>query len=303
MRKFIIASSIAAALVVWGLIPAVIQFVAQRELLRLQTEGLRLKVTELSGARIGFSAESIEGWASIPTSGRGTFPISYRLDHVSTRLSFPLTHPWSPDATLTATAYAGAIDAEVGDILGSQTISGTLAGLELSQHPQLQAFGVERGALRASVINHPLTPFITTPASYSIELKGLSVLLPPMVRDIIKITSIQDGQLTGQASLQTDGRFTLSSWNLSSSVGKASLTGQGKLARLQSLEELSGRVRVNLSGPDGERIAPWLPLISNQRVQSSQRSFGCTFQVLPCDRLTTYDFRSGPLCSRITWDS
>jgi hypothetical protein len=299
-RRIVIAGLLVVALLVWALIPSVIQFIGQRELLRLQQRGAKVKVVNLTGQRVGLAAESVETWVPIQIAGtpNRTFPVSLILENARVNLSVPFFRPWSPGVRFSSAMYGGSVEGEVSDIGGSPLLTSSVQAVDLSLHPQMRALGVDSGSLTASTRDLPLTHTITTVGECAIELDRFAVSLPPMVRDIVKVESLRDGKLSLKASIQPSGRFSIKSGEFSSSLAQISLSGNGVARGLNTLEQASGTARITLLGEDGARLSQWLPLLTNQRVPASETSFSCAFELLPCTKLSGPDFRLGALCGK-----
>jgi hypothetical protein len=305
-RKPLVLGVLCIGLVAWIVLPSFIQYFAQRELLRYQVAGLKAKFTGLTGKRVGVAVESIEGWAAVPVqqgSRGGSFPLSYKLEDVNVLLRIPLLRPWDPGTTFDAQAYDGTISGSLKGLVTAPSLDVEVSNLNLSRHPQLQALGFESGLLSLAVVNHPLHRTPTAASDYQLTINQMTLQLPPAVRDLAKVATIEKGQLSAKLTVQPTGKFALSSCNLTSSLANASLTGRGTLAEMRTLSDFTGSVRVELLGADGARLSQWLPLLTNQRVSASERSFSCTLQVAACDKLSNSDFRVGARCGKATCGS
>jgi hypothetical protein len=301
IRKPLVIGVLCIGLMAWFLLPSFIQYFAQREVLRLQSAGLKAKFVGLSGRRIGIAVESIEGWVPVQQGGRvGSFPVSYQIDDALVLLSAPFLRPWEIGTKFSARAYQGSISGVVVGLSSSALLDADIAKIDLSLHPQLRALGLEAGLLSGAVQRHALNPIQTVTSEYQVTAEALRVTLPAAIRDIIKISSIDQGRLVLKLTLEPSGRFNLSSCSLTSSLVKASLSGRGSVASRKSLSDFQGTARVELLGDEGAKLAQWLPLLTNQRVSASDKSFSCAIQVGPCEKFSAFDFRIGPRCGKAT---
>jgi hypothetical protein len=172
--------------------------------------------------------------------------------------------------------------------------------LNMSLHPQLRALGFDSGELSLVVENHPLNTSSSTPSEYQVTVDQMAFTPPPAVRELVKISTIENGKLSARLTIQPTGRFVLSSCSLTSSLAQANLTGRGALIDMKSLDEFVGTMQVTLLGEDGAKLAQWLPLLTNQRLQGTDRNFSCALQIRACESLPGFDFRVGQRCGKAT---
>ncbi len=300
-RRFIIALLFIFA-AAWVLTPQIMHFLGQELLNTLHERGARIRVEGLSGTRVGLAAELIEGWASIPVGGSvKAFPISLKVDTPSTALRTPLLSPWSPQAVFHGTAYAGTVQGSLPLISAlKQRPSLTLAikGVDLSLHPQARAFGVEAGSVDAQVDNHPVSGLPDQEARYSLDMRGLSVTLPPMVAQIVKITTLANATVSAKATLKPTGNFTLEPCTLQSSLGAVELKAQGVWTG-SSVKDARGVVLFNLEGEQGALLRPWLGLLVPTARLPSEGPIQCDFRAGPCSGSGSTQVRLGSMCLRL----
>ena len=286
--------------VFWLLFPPLAHYLAQELVFDAQKRGVKLRVDGLEGRRFGIAAEGAEGWlaVSLPDGtdrrARRKVPISISAENLQVLARIPLLRPWGVGAQFSATAYGGSIQGIVDDVSSSPALSGTIRGIDLSQHPQLRALGVASGAVNIDVEQLPLGSVIPKDARYLVEVIGLRVELPPMVAVLAKLESVSDIRAKIQGALKTTGRFNISEGSLVGSFGRASLTAQGKLEELE-LREVSGSVDIELSGKDGEALRPWASLLSN--VSGSDAGVvHCAFKSGSCAATAPFLLNLGSLC-------
>ena len=300
-RRTLILGSLAIALLFWLLLPSFLQYFAQRELLKLHSSGIKLKVNGLIGKRVGLGAESVEGWLAIPVRNKtpvSNVPVNYRFEDIEVLARIPLLTPWKPGVTVNARAYGGRIDAVASDLTAAPTLSAEISQVNLSLHPQLRALGFDSGLLSALVKNHPLSLNQVSTSEYSVRVEQVELALPSSISDLIKISALSQGKLSCNLSLAPSGSFALPTCEFSSSAAKLTLSGRGTLIKMQSIDQFSGTLNVNLLGEDGAKLSQWMPILTNQRVRSVDSNFSCSLQIGACGSLSSFDFRIGPRCGR-----
>ena len=300
-QRSIIILFTAVLTVVWSVIPAITHYIATQAILTAQKSGLRFQVRDLVGQRIGLSASSIEGWAAVNTGHSKSYPISfsYKIEEVLAKVRLSFFPPALPRATVTASAYKGKIDLVISSILGSPTANFSIQALDLSEHPQLMALGVTSGVINARIAGQPAGFKWTKEASYALEISNLGFDLPPIFRDVTKISSISDGNLSARALVQPKGDFELTSCSINSSIGTGTITARGQISSSGNISSITGTLRVKLDRPDSEKLMAWIPLITDQRVSSSQNNFGCAFESTQCGEKPRFGFQLGSACVRV----
>lgn len=284
----------------WLLFPPLAHYMAQELVFDAQKRGLKFRVDGLEGRRFGIAAEGAEGWFSVSLPdgtdrpARRKLPISISAENLQLSARIPLLRPWGVGARFSATAYGGSIEGIVDDVPSSPVLSGTVRGVDLSQHPQLRALGVASGGVNIDVEQLPVGSTIPKDARYLVEVAGLRVELPPMVAVLAKLESVSDIRVKIQGALKTTGRFNISEGAVVGSFGRASVTAQGRLQELE-LRELAGSVDIELSGQDGEALRPWASLLSNAS-GSDAGVVHCAFKSGSCTATAPFLFNLGSLC-------
>jgi hypothetical protein len=285
------------------LAPSVFQFLVQRALIDAQQKGLRIDAQGISGLRFGIAADEIQAWIPVPIR-RGhvkEFPVLVEMKDVRGRMTFPVLTPWRVGALLTAESYKGAVSAKVSAPFAAPRLNLAIEHFSLSEHPQLSALGVESGSLSLAITGLPLKPTLPDKASYQVKATDLTVRAPPIIQSLARIDYIRDATLEAVAVVESSGKFSLSKSSLRSSLGEVTLSAQGKLSQTLTLEDLSGSLAVRLSGADSDKLAPWIPVITQQQVDASAKSFTCAIRSAACQRGGAgLELRIGPRCIRVS---
>lgn len=266
-----------------GITPSIIQFFAQREVLRLQRAGVRIQVDGITGFFVGVAAKQLESWIGIPVGpGRGAaFPLQIRAEDVRASAHFsPFTATTS--ATLKGTLYGGAADATITNLLRSPLLTARLQKIDISSHPQLSALGIESGAVDVSVANHPLRHVWSAEAQYSLTLERLSLHPPPSVQSVSGISQLSDGSVVLKATVSKDGELSINEGSFDSSLASGTLRGSSRITAGPELTEINLMFRINLNRQDSSKIAAWLPILTNQSVPRDASSFSCTVRSVGC---------------------
>jgi hypothetical protein len=217
------------------------------------------------------------------------------MERVNLRASSSLLAPWKLGARVTANAYGGSLEGTASNLLSNPVISGALSALDLSQHRQLRALGVDSGLVDVQVSNHPLALPATMDASYSIEARGVSVEFPPLIVQLARIRGLSDLNLKGEGVLRQSGRFQIRPFEIQGSFGEASLAAHG-LIQGNTVGELAGTLDVNLNGPDGENLKPWVGMLIRGDGEESAGTFHCAFRSGPCGTSAPMQVSLGELC-------
>jgi hypothetical protein len=292
MKRLVVTIGVCIALFV-VITPAVLQYFAQSYLTKLQTQGLRLKVRDLTGHFLGLSASSVEGWIPIPVDGRrGSLPVSIELSNLDAGVR------WSPLPSLRirAQAYNGTIEAEAPLLSSTPTLSFNIRDLDISQHPQLHPAGVTSGVVTASGSKLSLDPNHPRASTLRVQVDNLNLTTIPVVKQFTKIDSIRDASLIAEAAIKEDGSLTINPFSVTSSLGGAKGRATGTLPGKGRSPTLNGSIRFELSEGEGAQLATWLPILTNNAVDSSRRSFSLTIQAVPCTG--RYTARVGDICVR-----
>jgi hypothetical protein len=297
MKKFLVTLFVLIALVV-VITPSVLQYFAQSYLTTLQAQGQRLKVRDLQGHFIGLSASSIEAWIPVPIEkGRRSIPVSLDLSDVDVRLGWTLP----PRVRIHAKAYDGTIEIDA-PILGSApTASFSLSSIDLSQHPQIRPAGLSSGRLSMSGSSVALSPNTRQSSTLSINLRDVGVDTPPVVAQFAKIKTIRDGSLQAEIRTTEDGSVTVDPLSVTSSLGEARGRASGALPSPGAPVSFNANIRFQLSEDEGAQLANWLPIVTNNAVDSSRRAFSMQVRSVPCSG--PFSARAGDLCVNQTFSN
>jgi hypothetical protein len=301
LRRLLIAA-VLLLVISFFLTPPVMHFVGQELINRLQERGARVRVDGLAGRRIGLSADVVEAWLSLPLGKRNRFfPISLKIEDAVATVRPPLLSPWAPQVSLRGTSYGGSIAGSIPLLINlarQPNLQLSVVGVDLSLHPQARAFGVEAGIIDAGIEDHPITGLPRVEARYSIDLRGLSANLPPMVAQLAKISSISDGNLSAKAVFKSAGGFVLDPCSFQSSLGSLTLNARGMVSG-DSVKDLWGTIRINLDTEQGAQIRPWLGLLVPAARLPAAGPVQCDFRGGVCDGAAGTQVQLGPLCVRL----
>lgn len=296
-RPVIIALVVIAASVAVGLVPSLLQLVAERELIKLKERGIRVQVQGIAGFLLGLSATSAEGWAEIPIRSGAirSFPLQLSVENLIASVR-PKLNPFRTSVELSAAAYSGTLGASLSNLSGIPRITATIKGVEIGLHPQLRALGVERGQLDLAVAEHPLQPVWEEEAAYALEIKNVDLLPPSSVQQISGIARLTASRTTVQATIKKGGSLVINSGTFDSSLASGTLQGSAAIDSKGALYNINGTLRVNLDRDESPRLAAWLPLLTNQAVPSDAKNFVCNFRSTGCG--TAGVIRIGSFCLR-----
>jgi hypothetical protein len=295
MKKLLVSLFVLLALVA-ALTPSVLQFFAQRQITALQAQGHRFKVRDLQGHFIGLSASSVEG--SIPLridNGRRAVPVSVELSDVDVRVGWSLP----PSIYLRAMAYDGIIEVAAPILTRSPSLSFTVTNLDLSQHPQMRPAGLTSGRLTISGSNISLDPKARLASDLSVNLQELGVETLPIVAQFTKINVIRDGSLQAEVHTKEDGSVTVDPISVNSSLGGARGRASGILPSPGTPITFNANIRFQLSEDEGAQLSNWLPIITNNAIDSSRRAFSLQVRSVPCSG--PFSARAGDICVNQTF--
>jgi|GEM_PF-2775037 len=298
-RRFIIALLVVAVSVAIGLVPSILQFVAERELIKLKDRGIRVQVQGVSGFLIGVSATSAEVWVEIPVRSGAirSFPLQVSVENASVSLR-PRLNPLQTAAEFSAAAYSGSVGVTLTNLLASPRITANVEGLDIGLHPQLRALGIEQGALSVQVTEHPLGPVWESDATYALEIKDLSVLPSSSIQQISGVSRLEGGKASLKATIKKGGNLKIDSGSFDSSLASGTLLGSAVIDPKGDITNINGTIRVNLDRDGSSKLAAWLPILTNQTVSSEASSFVCSFRSATCGSSGT--IKVGTTCLRST---
>jgi hypothetical protein len=283
-RRLIIVTVVVLAAIAIGIIPSVVQFIAEREIMRLQSRGMRVQAQGVSGFILGITAQHIESWVPLRVSGAygGAFPLQLRVEDVRISARYrPLALQTLAQAQ--GVLYGGRAQATITNLLSAPELEAHVSQLDLSVHPQLRALGIESGLVDASVTKHPLGPRLSAEASYSVSIKDLEIYPPSSLRSISGVSRIANGHAHLKASINQDGLLSVQSSTFDSSLASGAIQGAVQITPDGGLRNLRASIRVRLDRPDSNKLVPWLPTLPGQGVSGDATNFICIFRSAPCD--------------------
>jgi hypothetical protein len=298
-RSIILVLVIILASVAIGLVPSVLQLVAERGLIKIRERGVRVQVHGIAGFLIGVSADSAEGWAEVPLKNGAirSFPVQITVENAAISLR-PRLNPFHSSVELSAAAYGGKLGATLTELFATPHISAQIDGLDIGLHPQLRALGMEQGSIRLSLTDHPLRPVWERDATYALDLKNVDLLPPSSIQQISGVSRLENGQASLRATIRRGGGLTIDSGTFDSSLASGTLLGSAGITTGGELTSVNATVRVNLDRDGSPKLAAWLPIITNQAVSSDAKSFVCNFRSANCG--SSGSIRVGAGCLRAT---
>jgi hypothetical protein len=282
-RRIILVTLAILAGVVIGIAPSVIQFFAERELVKLQQRGVRIQVESLSGFIVGISAKQVESWLPIGvrTAGVRTIPLQLQAEDVRVSAGFsPLALQLRVYAE--AAIYGGSAQATFTNLVSAPKVEGAARGVDVSIHPQLRALGIESGIVEATITNHPLDGKWKDDASYTLSLDNLEILPPGWLQTMGGISQVRNGRAVLRATVRQGGQLSLQSSSFDCSLASGSLQGTAIITESGDLMNVNASIRVNLDRPDSDKIGRWLPIIAGSGIASNATSFVCAIRSTRC---------------------
>ena len=294
--KKIVAGLVVTVALAVGLIPSLLQFVAQRYIGTLSSRDFRLTAREIEGHFVGISASSVELWIPLRLDSQsGAIPLSIQLQNVSVSIRAPLFPPRMPTVMFSANAYQGSISGELSELGRSPRLSLKLSGLALSDHPQLLALGITSGSLSCSAQGITLNSDQIKPASGEADIENLAFAPPPLVSRVTRISSVSNLNAHISAVVRDNGTFSIQPMVIDSSLASIQGRATGRIQR-QDLTSLQSIVQVRLRGSEGQSLAQWLPILSNNSLTSENSDFSISSRTSACTAHTPSLIRVGSVC-------
>jgi hypothetical protein len=289
-RKSIGLLLIVALAVTLGVTPSILRFVAESGLIQLKHRGIRIQADGINGFLFGVSAQNVEGWVTIKGSKPKScdwclqvpdFPVQLRAESVKASGGIRLFLP-QPFAKLTGILYGGAIDVVVANLFSNPIASGTVNRLDLSLHPQLRALGIEQGIVDVTATNHPISAKWESEARYTLRIQDVELAPPRAVTRLTGISRLQQGQIDLSATITPSGALTIETGSFDSSLASGKLNGTATLLPSGALSNINCKLELNLNRQDSNKVATWLPMLTNQAVSSQSERVLCTFRSASC---------------------
>lgn len=293
-RRAIIAVALLSIIAFAG--PPLMVVVAERYIGELQRRGIKISVDNLSGHLTGVSTSRASVWLAVPLQGsKAAIPVTLELARVKVSLGFSSSPFQAPVVRFSATMYGGDVAGSVTRVWGSPSLDLQVRDVDLSQHPQLRPAGLQAGLISARIEHLPLGTTSPQTTSLWVSLKNGSFAAPPTVSNLLNISALSDTNFETSAVLRDNGLFNFGPVTLDSSLVKVTGDGRGRLGMTKNLIQLSSLFHVQLVGPDAERVAQWLPLLTDSQLDSSHTSFSFALQDSLCTSKSLV-FRVGSTC-------
>lgn len=215
------------AVVVYFAWSPVAERLAQSALKEVASKGNNLGWKGLRVHGTSVSIESLEGWFPIRVNGSPfPIPIPYSFEKVYASAPIFSLLSGNPGGDFSLSAYGGVVEGRLANTASSPTLTVSVKGVQLFQHPTLQGFGITKGTLNASTTGLNLPTQAPPTGSFTIQVSDLSIPQLPQSVTQIPIPAL-DGVLMGvTGEVSTEGglpSLKLEKVELSSSL----LTAQG----------------------------------------------------------------------------
>lgn len=189
---------------------------------------------------------------------------------------------FNPSFTVSGKLYGGEVLAEIQSFPRSNSVTISklaINDVRLALHPQLQALGVNKGILRASLERAKLMPQQVEAESLSLEIIDLekpgSSMVPAFITGLPLDLNIPP--VMG-LSIKLRGIIKGGALRVSECTGKSNLAsfknlGDWTIALNKRTPNLKFEARMDLTDEGLALVGQWLPVISQQKLSANARSF------------------------------
>ncbi len=304
MRLRITIVSILAAfgVGVYFLWPTILRVVAQEALRAAQRSGARISWEGLTARGFTVSLESFGAWLPGPPLNKGIRPpIKIDLQRSQIRV-----RPWSlllldPVVDFTVRAYGGSIEGTATRVRTSPQVSARAQDVDLAKHDQLRALGLASALVSGTLSDFEGMRDNAAHGTFDIVVSQINVPKIPQSLSLIQLSPLSHGEIHLRGTLDPD-KLELTQLKITSSYG--SVDGAGKALNLsrRGSESADGEFRVAIGDEIHAQVAPFLPVLSNNVLQSSTRQFKARMKGFPCSRTPRAlgEIELGTLCLRFS---
>jgi|GEM_PF-6263304 len=271
----------AGAYLLW---PSVARILVQDALRSAQRQGARISWEGLSVDGLSVSVDSFAAWIpGPPVKGGFRPPIKVDLERSTLRIKPSSLILLDPYVEFSLKAYGGTIDGSVSSPLGkSPRLSADIKDVNLSRHEQLRALGLDSAVFWGLLKDIELTGGNLVNASFDVSIKSIEISRFPSLIPI-KLEPLKSGMIQVRGSFETE-TVDLSEVKLISSYGSAEGTCKALKINQPAHVSADGNFKVTIGESLFPTISPFLPMLSNNVLQSDTRQFNARLSGSPCSR-------------------
>lgn len=302
LRRTIVSIIAALGVGMYFLWPTILRVVAQEALRSAQRSGARISWEGLTVNGFTISFESFGAWFPGPRLNQGMRP-PIKIDLESSQFH---VRPWSlilldPVIDFTVNAYEGSIAGTASRVRTSPQLSAKIQGVNLAKHDQFRALGIASALVSGTLSDFERTPDNAAQGTFDIVVSQIEAPKIPQSLSLMKLSPLSRGEIHLQGTLDPD-KVELTQVKIDSSYG--SVDGVAKALNLlrRGSESADGEFRVGIGDEIHAQVAPLIPALSNNVLQSSTRQFKARMKGFPCSRgpRALGDLELGNLCLRFS---
>jgi hypothetical protein len=220
----------ATAVLSW---PSLLKYIVQSTLTEIRGSGVALSWNGVSTSMTSVKLEHATGWLPVPAAQRHgntlKIPISFDLQRLSVEVQGTSLLTLAPRFPFTAALYGGTVTGETQPLGSEPIITVAIDNVELGQHPQLAALGVQGGVISGSTKGLRLKKQQPPEGSFTLAVANLTP--PAAVLPSEHSHPIAPVDLSTSGSIK-DRTLVLDSLKLSSPLG--AIESSGKISGLQT---------------------------------------------------------------------
>jgi hypothetical protein len=265
-------------------------------------KGLRVRGTSLY-------IESLEGWVPIRVKGSPfPIPISSAVEKLKSTVPLLPLISGNPGGEFSFSAYGGVVDGSVANTATTPTLTLSIKGVQLFQHPTLQGFGISKGVLDASSSGITLLSEALPEGSFSIKISDLSIPQLPQTVTQIPIPALEGILLGITGEVASEGAspgLELNKVELASSLLTADGALKATLPQGSSRGSCEASFSVRLSDQGLQVLGSAITLgsaLMNSQLPTGTREFRIKATGIPLQRGCALPrVGIGPYCVTITF--
>jgi len=209
--------------------------------------------------------------------------VSLLFDHLSLSLSPLSLLTLSPKFTIDGQLYSGTARGDLQASKSSLSSKIDIAGINLAQHTQLSGLGITKGILALKIEDLEMEGDELKRILGDISIADLSIPQLPIPKDTLPIAlpPLDGLNATFKVDLK-DGQGTINLSELRCNLGSA--TGLVTVEQPDASKKMffKGDFKVNLSETSLVFIGPFIPVISEGRLEKGASSFTASIKGVPC---------------------
>jgi hypothetical protein len=251
-------------------------YIQERIIAEAHHQGIALSAKEFSPGIFSSSASSVKA-----VFRNLKMPFDVFVDNITINPSWLSLRNGTFNATAEASLYNGMITMSVSTqpTQGSASGSGTITKLELAKHPLLSAFGLANGSVSSVVDSLIVKDNKLSTLSASFSLDNLSfpkaLQIPASLTGLglpITIPALASANVTGNISM-VNNHLELKELVANTSWGTIHGNSIVDIVAFNTNRELLGELRIELSEEGSKLFGGFLPLMSKNAIQSSNKKF------------------------------